>query len=121
LDRDSGESGNEFALADHLSQPLPLGKLFAETVPEKRKKKRNKVFVFGQPLLVPLLLLGPPVFPIILFGSTTLLARMTGNCSCMQWPLTSQLRGTVSQREQLVFPLWIKLHARVRMFRSLPG
>jgi hypothetical protein len=35
----------------------------------------------GQRPLVPLLLLGPPFFPIILFASTTLLNRMTGN-SC---------------------------------------
>jgi hypothetical protein len=27
----------------------------------------------------------------------------------MQWPLTSRLHGSVSQREQLVFLLWIKL------------
>jgi hypothetical protein len=32
-----------------------------------------------------------------------LLTRMTGNCLHMQWPLTSQLHGSVSQREQLVF------------------
>jgi hypothetical protein len=29
----------------------------------------------------------------------------------MQWPLTSQLHGSVSQREQLFFSLRIKLHA----------
>jgi hypothetical protein len=32
----------------------------------------------------------------------------------MQWPLTSQLHGSVSQREQLVFSLWIKLHALIQ-------
>jgi hypothetical protein len=32
-----------------------------------------------------------------------LLTRMTGNSLHMQWPLTSQLHGSVSQREQLVF------------------
>jgi hypothetical protein len=41
------------------------------------------------------------LFLIILFGSTTLLTRMTGNSLHMQWPLTSQLHGSVSQREQL--------------------
>jgi hypothetical protein len=41
----------------------------------------------GQRLLVPLLLLGPPFFPIILFGSTTLLTRMTGISLHMQWLL----------------------------------
>jgi hypothetical protein len=57
---------------------------------------------FGQRPLVPLLLLGPPFFLIILFGSTTLLTGMTGISLHMQWPLTSQLHGSVSQREQLV-------------------
>jgi hypothetical protein len=52
---------------------------------------------------VPLFLLGPPFFPIVLFGSTTLLTGMTCNSLHMQWPLTSQFHGSVSQREQLVF------------------
>jgi hypothetical protein len=34
---------------------------------------------------------------------TTLLTRMTSISLRMQWPLTSQLHGSVSQREQLVF------------------
>jgi hypothetical protein len=50
-------------------------------------------------------------FTIILFGSTTLFTRMTGNSLRMQWPLTSQSHGSVSQREQLFFSLRIKLHA----------
>jgi hypothetical protein len=55
----------------------------------------------GQQFLVPLLLLGPPFFcPIILFVSTTLLNWMTDISLHMQWPLTSQLHGTFSQREQ---------------------
>jgi hypothetical protein len=59
---------------------------------------------FGQQPFVPLLLLlGPPFFPIILFWSTTLLTGMTGNSLHMQWPLTSQSDGSVSQREQLFF------------------
>jgi hypothetical protein len=33
---------------------------------------------FGQRTFVPLLLLGPPFYPVILFLSTTLLAGMTG-------------------------------------------
>jgi hypothetical protein len=37
------------------------------------------------------------------FWSTTLLTGMTGIFLHMQWPLTSQLHGSVSQREQLVF------------------
>jgi hypothetical protein len=49
-----------------------------------------------------LLLLGPRFFPIILFGSTTLLTGMTAISLHMQWPLTSPLPGSVSQREQLV-------------------
>jgi hypothetical protein len=36
---------------------------------------------------VPLLLLGPPFFPIILLGSTTLLTGMTGISLHVQWPL----------------------------------
>jgi hypothetical protein len=39
---------------------------------------------------------------------------MTGISLHMQWPLTSQLHGSVSQREQLFFLLRIKLHARAR-------
>jgi hypothetical protein len=63
-----------------------------------------KLFLFlGQQPLVPLLLLGPPIFPINLFGSTTLLTGMTSISLHMQWPPTSQLHGSVSQREQLVF------------------
>jgi hypothetical protein len=62
-----------------------------------------KQFLGGQRPLVPLLFLGPPFFPIILFGSTTLLTRMTGISLHMQWPLTSQLHGSFSQNEQLVF------------------
>jgi hypothetical protein len=44
---------------------------------------------WGQRPRVTLLLLGPPSFPIILFGSTTLLTWMTGISLHMQWPLTS--------------------------------
>jgi hypothetical protein len=32
-----------------------------------------------------------------------LLTRISGNSLHMQWPLTSQLHGSVSQREQLFF------------------
>jgi hypothetical protein len=39
-----------------------------------------------------------------LFGSTTLLTRTTGNSLRMQWPLTSQLHGSVSQRDQTPRP-----------------
>jgi hypothetical protein len=43
-------------------------------------------------------------YPIILFGSTTLLTgMMTGISLHMQWPLTSQSHGSFSQREQLAF------------------
>jgi hypothetical protein len=63
----------------------------------------KKWWFFGQRPLVPLLILGPPFFQIILFGSTTLLIAMTGISLHMQWPLTSQLHGSVSQREQLFF------------------
>jgi hypothetical protein len=51
----------------------------------------------------------PPI--ILLLGSITLLSGMTGISLHMQWPLTSQLHGSVSQREQLDFLLRIKLHA----------
>jgi hypothetical protein len=67
---------------------------------------------WGQRPFVPLLLLGPPFFPIILFGYTTLLAGMTGISLHIQWPLTSQLRGSVSKKT-IVFLLWIKLHAMI--------
>jgi hypothetical protein len=61
----------------------------------------RKCFFFGQRPLVPLTTVH--FFPIILFGSTTLLTRMTGSSLHVQWPLTSQLHGSVSQREQLFF------------------
>jgi hypothetical protein len=45
---------------------------------------------------------GPSIFVGLFFlGSTTLLTGMTGLSLQMQWPLTSQLHGSVSQREQL--------------------
>jgi hypothetical protein len=50
-----------------------------------------------------------------------LLTRMTGISLHMHWPLTSQLHGSVSQREQLVFSLWIKLHALIRLGVSPPS
>jgi hypothetical protein len=43
------------------------------------------------------------MFPIILFGSTTLFTGMTGISLHMQWPLTSRPHGSVSQREKMVF------------------
>jgi hypothetical protein len=46
---------------------------------------------------------GPPFFPIILFGSTTLSTGISGISLQMQRPVTSQLHGSVSQREHLVF------------------
>jgi hypothetical protein len=64
---------------------------------------------------VPLLLLGPPFFPIILFGSTTLLTGMTGNSLHMQWPLTSQSHGGFSKREQLVIRYRSNSTPKVRM------
>jgi hypothetical protein len=41
---------------------------------------------------------------------------MTGISLHMQWPLTSQLHGSVSQREQLFFSLRNKLHAHKKYF-----
>jgi hypothetical protein len=55
-----------------------------------------KLLIFWvQQSLVPLLLLGPPFFPIILFGYKTLLTGMTGISLHMQWPLTSQSHGSL--------------------------
>jgi hypothetical protein len=55
-------------------------------------------------------------FPLFFFGSTALLTGMAGISLHRQWPLTSQLHGSVSQREQLdFFSLRIKLHAQ-RLF-----
>jgi uncharacterized membrane protein YhfC len=47
-----------------------------------------------------------------------LLTGMTGISLHMQWPLTSQLNGKVSRREQLFFLLRIKLHALSTLFSS---
>jgi hypothetical protein len=58
-------------------------------------------------------------FPIILFGSTTLLTGMTGNSLHMQWPLTSQSHGDVSQREQLVFRYGSNSTPKVLYFMEL--
>jgi hypothetical protein len=72
----------------------------------------------GQRPLVPLLLLGPPFFPIILFRSTKLSTGMTGITLHMQWPLTSLSHGSVSQREHFVFLLQIKLLAEVCLLKG---
>jgi hypothetical protein len=73
----------------------------------------------GQRPLVPLLLLGPPFFPIILFGSTTLFTG-TGISLHMQWLLTSQSHGSFSQKRTIGFSLQIKLHALIRLGASPP-
>jgi hypothetical protein len=44
---------------------------------------------------------------------------MTGISLRMQWSLTSQLQGSVSQREQF-FSLWIKLNPLIRLGVYLP-
>jgi hypothetical protein len=64
----------------------------------------------GQRPLVPLLLLGPLFFPIILFGSTTLLTKMTGNSLHMQGPQTSQSHGSVSYRQ------WVRWWTLIESF-----
>jgi hypothetical protein len=51
---------------------------------------RIKVRFMINVIFVPLLLLGPPIFPINLFLSATLLTVMTGISLHMQWPLISQ-------------------------------
>jgi hypothetical protein len=70
-----------------------LAKLIHNFYPGKEYVVKNFayfcMYFLGQRPLVPLLLLGPPFFQIILFGSTTLLTRMTGNSLHMQWRLTS--------------------------------
>jgi hypothetical protein len=50
-----------------------------------------------------------------------LLTGMTSISLHMQWPLTSQLNGSGSQREQLVFSLRIKLHALTQLGVSPPS
>jgi hypothetical protein len=45
----------------------------------------------------------PSIFSDYSFWSNALLTGMTGISLHMRWPLTSQLHGSVSQREQLVF------------------
>jgi hypothetical protein len=59
-------------------------------------KKKGQVFIrfWGQQPLVPLPLLGPPFFQIIIFLSTALSTRMTVISLHMQWPLTSQSPGS---------------------------
>jgi hypothetical protein len=57
------------------------------------KRRFFVIFINYEVFWVPLRLLGPPFFPIILFGSTTLLTGKTGISLHMQWPLTSQLHG----------------------------
>jgi hypothetical protein len=79
-------------------------------------EKVGQEFFFGQQPHVPFLLLDPPFFPIILFGSTTLLTRMTGTSLHMQLPLTSQshrpriLAVSVifqkSNQESKIRPIW---------------
>jgi hypothetical protein len=72
-------------------------------LPTAKMSTRLRKCVFGQRPLVPfLLLLGPPFFPITRFGPPPCFTRMTGISLHMQWPLTSQLHGSVSKRKQLV-------------------
>jgi hypothetical protein len=73
-----------------------------QNVTDKFENTKTNILLGQQPL-VPLLLLGPPFFLIILFGTTTLLSGMTGISLYMQWPLTYQPHGSFSQREQLFF------------------
>jgi hypothetical protein len=76
-----------------------------------RKHRVDKVawpshFFFGGGVSDPLCLSSSSAlhfFRLFFFGSITLFTRMTGNSLHMQWPLTSQSHGSVSQREQLVF------------------
>jgi hypothetical protein len=56
----------------------------------------------------------------IFFRSTTLLTGMTGISLHMQWPLTSQSHGTVSQKEQLFFFVTDQT-PRLYPARSLPA
>jgi hypothetical protein len=46
---------------------------------------------------------------------------MTSISLHMQWPLTSQSHGSVSQGEHLVFLLRIKLHALIQLGVSPPS
>jgi hypothetical protein len=69
------------------------------------------VTFFGQQPLVPLLY-GPPFFPIIIFGSTTLLTGMTG-ISLHLWLLSHM---SVSLKENNCFWLRVKLHALISHF-----
>jgi hypothetical protein len=62
-----------------------------------------KMFFLGQILFVPLLLLGPPFFTLIVLVSTTLLTGMTGISLQMQWPLTSQLHGCFLKESNWLF------------------
>jgi hypothetical protein len=52
----------------------------------------------------------PSIFPIILFGSTTLLTKMTGNSLHMQGPQTSQSHGSVSYRQ------WVRWWTLIESF-----
>jgi hypothetical protein len=62
----------------------------------------TKFSFLGRRPLAPLLL-GPPFFSRSSFWSTTLLTGMTGISLHRQWPPTSQLHGSVSQRKQMDF------------------
>jgi hypothetical protein len=63
----------------------------------------------------------PSIFSNYSFWFTTSLTGMTGVSLHMQWPRTSQLHGSVSQREQLFFLVRIKLHALIRLGVSPPS
>jgi hypothetical protein len=87
-----GDRGFNFSTLLCLSITMPV--IFLQT------------FLGGQRPLVALLLLSPSFFSDYSFWvhhPTTLLTGMTGNSLHMQWPLTSQSHGSVSQRQQLFF------------------
>jgi hypothetical protein len=57
--------------------------------------------------------LGPPFFLTILFLSTALLTGMTGNSLHVAIASDFSVAWQFSQREQLLFLLWKKLHALI--------
>jgi hypothetical protein len=74
-------------IAQEKSNRIPKYQ-FPLLIPNSRDLGMYAFGIFlGQGPLVPHLLLGPPFYPIILFGSTTLLTGMTGISMHMQWPL----------------------------------
>jgi hypothetical protein len=68
-----------------------------------------------------LLLLDPPFYPIILFGTINLLTRMTGISMHMRWQSDFSVTWQLLSKRTIGFLLLIKLNALIQLGVSPPS